>query len=104
MGRLVGIVVIGALLGFITLLAGPLGLFLSSVVGIMVFSISPTDLRGQNSGVLLAASGLTASLLLGRVVLSGVRDPAIVLGPGTLETFAAAVLLAIVRGVVAVAG
>lgn len=104
MVRLLGLAVIGILLGLVTVVGGPLGLVLSAIVAVMTFLSSPPNQRGQYTGVLLAAAGVTASVLLGRVVLSGVSDPAVVPGPGTLEMFASALVVSLLGGAVALAG
>ncbi len=95
MARYIGLIALGILLGFVSLEAGPLGLVLSLVAAIGAFLLSPRATRARSGGVLLASAATTASVLLGRVVLIDARDPAVSLAPGTQETFAVAVVLAL---------
>jgi hypothetical protein len=102
--RWVTLISVGVLLGLVSLLAGAIGLLLSLVVAIGAFSISPRRVRAQSGGVLLASGALTAAALLGRIVLVDARDPAVSLGPGTRETFVAAIIVGVLGLAVAIWG
>ena len=104
MARYSWLIGFGALLGLVSLEAGPLGLVLSLIAAIGAFLISPRANRARSAGVLLAGAAITASLLLGRVVLIGAQDPAIALAPGTRETFVAAVVLSVLGLAAAILG
>jgi hypothetical protein len=102
--RWVGLISLGVLLGLVSLLVGAIGLLLSLVAAIGAFAISPRRVRAQSGGVLLTSGALTAAALLGRIVLVDARDPAVSLGPGTRETFVAAIILGLVGFAVAIWG
>ena len=104
MGRLLSVAGLGVVLGFTALVGGPFGLLLCVIVASAVFVTSPGRRRVQQAGLLLAAAGLTAGILLGRVVVSSVNDPAVSVAPGTFETLIAAVVLGVLGSVGAVAG
>ena len=95
MARYIGLIGLGVLLGLVSLLAGLVGLLLSLIASIGAFLIYPAATRARSGGVLLASAAITASVLLGRVVIIDARDPAVSLAPGTQETFAVAIVLAL---------
>lgn len=95
---------LGVMLGVVSLEAGPLGLLLSLLAAVGAFSMAPRQVRARSGGVLLASAAITASLLLGRIVLIDARDPAVSLAPGTRETFVAALILAGLGFAVAIYG
>lgn len=104
MVKILAVTALGGVLGFVSLVGGPLGLLPSVVVAAASFVASSGRQRTQLSGLLLATAGITASLLLGRVILSIANDPAVSLGPGTVETFAGALIVGLIGIGTALAG
>lgn len=101
--RYIGLIGLGVLLGFVSLVAGPLGLVLSLVAAAGASLMSPEATRARSGGLLLTSAAITASVLLGRLVLIDARDPAVSLAPGTREAFVAFVVLSLVGLVVIIA-
>ena len=104
MRRFVALITLGALLGFVTLAAGPPGLLVSIFAAVAAYKTSPQPVRVQSGGVLLASASFTAVALGGNLLLNAASDPAIGLAPGTLETFVAACILGLIGVSVAIVG
>lgn len=96
MVRFIALIALGALLGFVTLAAGPLGMLVSLFAAVAAYKASPQSVRVQSGGVLLASAGFTASALVGNLLLNAANDPAVRLAPGTLETFVVTSILGLV--------
>jgi len=92
-GILLGL--LGAALGFVSLVAGPAGITIALAAGILFAVCRPRSVRVVEVGFLLLVGGATAAAILASVLVSAAQDRAVVAGPSTGLTFALVLLVAL---------